>query len=74
MSKQKKKEIGLLIEDALKQLPLARNSIIILGDTPYISPTREWLENSGWKKGDRVPIYALDGFIIIPPKENNHVG
>ncbi len=59
----------MLIEDALKQLPISRSTIIDQKGTPYISPTREWLENSGWKKGDQVPIYALDGFIIIPPKE-----
>jgi len=40
-----------------------------MGDTPYICPAQEWLKNSGWAKGDKVPIYALDGFIIIPPKE-----
>lgn len=59
----------MLIEDALKQLPIGRNTIIDQKGTPYISPTREWLENSGWNIGDKVPIYALDGFIIIPPKE-----
>ena len=59
----------MLVEDALKQLPIARSKIILMGDTPYICPTQEWLKNSGWAKGDKVPIYALDGFIIIPPKE-----
>jgi len=60
------------IKDALKQLPAGRFTIINQGGTPYISPSREWLDNSGWKFGDKVPIYIFNGFVIIPPKKKEN--